>query len=230
MHRKVKKFFRRNFLYIVLALLMLSVAVGIGALTFGQLMKPKAPQEPDVPATPVISEPVQEETAQPQEEEQTPAKQEKRESDVTHRYGGLVWTYDSALLQEQSSTEGSTSALLAKDGENLPRMDFQKIEMELRLLMQKEVDRIAVGLVQEYYVNPPASDSITVTSSMDTRFYEATLIVPAHEDAPAMQAHVRILQDGTKAWYAISLVPEQTDVAVSEALSRAMQSLQLEQE
>lgn len=225
MYRKIQKFFRRNFLYIVLAVSILGVSIAIGAIAVGNLLSPpKAPvaeqqptqqveHQPTLPSTPIT--------------EQT-ADQPMREADVTHQNDGAKWTYDSALLQETSPTNGAYVAFLPKDGSTLPRMDLQRVPMEMRLLLPEELDRFAVALVQEYYVNPPKTEDIAVTGTFSETEYRAELRIPAHEDAPEMTAQVRVLQLGKNVWYAVTLIPTDADAATALALSRLLESVQIQ--
>ena len=226
MYRKIQKFFRRNFLYIILAVALLGVSIAIGAIAVGDLLS--APKQPiqDVP---------QQQIVQPQQpslpdDTQTPpvSEQESRETDVTHQKDGVKWTYDSALLQENSLGSGTHTAFTPKDGGELPRMDLQRVPMELRLLLPEELDRFAVALVQEYYVNPPKTDDISLVGTYGETEYSAEMHVPAHEDAPEMTAQVRVLQLGKNVWFAVTLVPTDTDAELSLALSRLLESVQIQ--
>ena len=225
MYRKIQKFFRRNFLYIVFAVALLGVSIAIGAIAVGNLLSPsKAPvveqqptqqveQQPTLPSTPITEQTVD---------------QTSRETDVTHSKDGVKWTYDSALLQETSPTTGAYVAFLPKDSSALPRMDLQRVPMEMQLLLPAELDRFAIALVQEYYVNPPKTEDIAVTGTFSQTEYRADLRIPAHDDAPEMTAQVRVLQLGKNVWYAVTLVPADADAETALALSRLLESVQIQ--
>ncbi|MBQ5749512.1 MAG: hypothetical protein IIV87_05075 [Oscillospiraceae bacterium] len=225
MYRKIQKFFRRNFLYIVLAVALLGVSIAIGAIAVGDLLS--------APKPPVTDEP-QQQIIQPQPSEpdaslspEAPA-QTLRETDVSHQKDGVKWTYDSALLQENSLGTGTHTAFTPKDGGELPRMDLQRVPMEMRLLLPQELDRFAVALLQEYYVNPPKTEDISLVATYAETEYSAELHVSAHDDAPEMTAQVRLLQLGKNVWYAVTLVPTDTDAELSLALSRLLESVQIQ--
>ena len=124
-----------------------------------------------------------------------------------------VYYEDGALTDTISQAHGI--ALTLPGGEALPRIDLQGISGSWGSLSDSERETLAVGVVQSYYVDGPATEQVEVSAdSAVERGYLVT--VPETEDAPAVTARVQFLQVGQTLWI-VSLL-ETTEAAGNELL------------
>lgn len=123
---------------------------------------------------------------------------------TAHTVGQLVLYYGgNDLIQSQSET-GVYTLLPTGATQDVPRLDLQVLSGSLRDLQENEVQQLAVALLQAYYVDAPAADTISVTQ--DTELGNAYILeVPAVEDTPALAARVRFLEAMDGLWYVILL-------------------------
>lgn len=122
---------------------------------------------------------------------------------ASRKIGALTVTFaDGALTRVDG--DGGLVTLLPDEARNLPRLDLQNLEGSLQDLSDEEILRLAVGLVQAYYVDAPAADTITVTADQ-TLLHAFLLEVPAAGDTPALTAQVRFLEESDGLWYLVLL-------------------------
>ena len=117
--------------------------------------------------------------------------------------GQLVLYYDDGVLERVDGDNGLVS-LLPDDAEQVPRLDLQPLGGSMQDLSDAEIQRLAVGLLQAYYVDAPATDAIAVSADQ-TLQHAFFLEVPATEDAPALTAQVRFLEASDGLWYLLLL-------------------------
>ena len=122
-----------------------------------------------------------------------------------HAIGSLTVHYaDGALTRTDG--DGGLVTLQPDPLQALPRLDLQKLDGSLQDLTDAEIQRLATGLVQAYYVDAPAAGELTVTADQ-TLLHAFLLEVPAVEDAPALSAQVRFLEASDGLWYLTLLYP-----------------------
>lgn len=133
-----------------------------------------------------------------------------------HLYGTLRMSYDGNALVSETEDPKTRITLLTKEGETLPRLDAQVLDGAA--LGESERVRLAVGLLQAYYTDPPSSKTLNAAPDADL---EQGYVVeaPAVGETPAMTARVRFLPTGPKLWYLVLLYPSGT--APDEALVTA---------
>lgn len=172
-------------------------------------MQTEEQPEPELPKTP------DKEAYQPPE----PLTEDSEEADPSleeHLYGTLRLSYDKNALVSETEDPKTRVTLLGKDGDTLPRLDAQVLNGPG--LGESERLRLAVGLLQAYYTDPPASEAVSVSPDpeMESGY---VLEVPAVGETQAMTARVRFLPTGAKLWYMVLLYPNGT--APVEALVTA---------
>ena len=123
----------------------------------------------------------------------------------SHAVGSLTLYYAEGALQEVPVAEGVTS-LLPDWNETLPRLDAQRLDGSLEDLTDGELQQLAVGLVQAYYVDAPATGEISAAAD-DAVSDGLRLELPATDDAPALSARVRFLEAADGLWYVALLSP-----------------------
>lgn len=133
-----------------------------------------------------------------------------------HLYGTLRLSYDKNALVSETESPKTRVTLLAKEGEALPRLDAQVLDGTG--LGDSEQIRLAVGLLQAYYTDPPETEAVTVGPDPDMES-GYVLEAPAVGETPAMTARVRFLPTGAKLWYLVLLCPKET--APGDALAAA---------
>lgn len=138
-----------------------------------------------------------------------------------HAEGALTMYYDDAAVT-RSQAESGVVSLVTEATASLPRLDLQCLDGDLTELSADELQQVAVGLVQAYYVDAPATDSLTV--SVDQTLRSAFVIdAPETADAPALTAQVRFLQASDGLWYLVLLT--RADAEAPPALLVAYQSV-----
>lgn len=102
------------------------------------------------------------------------------------------------------------------------RLDLQHLDGNFAALTPKELQRIAVGLVQNYYYVQPKTETVECSEhTLDENGYRVRVRVPATAEVPEMQAIVRMLETPYGFWYAVLLIPQDADVtALEETLNR----------
>jgi len=225
------RFIKRNTLYILLILL---ICVLVAALVFmvWQIVKMVGPEETVPPVA--EQEIVQPTEPAPKPEEPPAAQPEEAEpaEDVLSQLPGafvppfdgitkflsnqkLALTYDGTKLQ--LAERDGLYTLTGLDGQALPRLDLESLPVSLDDLTEEERTELAVGLLQAcYYVAPATADIACEVTELTENNVAMTLSAPAHLDAPAMKAKVRLMQVQDKFWYAIALIPEGADGAAVE--------------
>lgn len=121
----------------------------------------------------------------------------------SQKIGSLTVSFADGELTRVDGETGLVT-LLPDAARDLPRMDLQNLDGSLQDLSEEELQQLAVGLLQAYYVDAPAADTITVTA--DQTFLHAFLVeVPANGDTPALSAQVRFLEASNGLWYLVLL-------------------------
>lgn len=119
------------------------------------------------------------------------------------KIGSLTVAYSDAELIRVDGDNGLVT-LLSDAAQALPRLDLQNLDGSLQDLTDEEIQQLAVGMVQAYYVDAPVSDTISVT--VDQTLLHAYLVdVPAASDAPALSAQVRFLEASDGLWCLVLL-------------------------
>lgn len=210
------------------AAIILVVLLMLGAIAFmlwHLFLAPSGPTEPPQEAKPVEQlEVVSVKTAPPLKTESSPsepkteaATQEPEDAqEEEHLYGTLRLAYDKRKLESASEDPKTRVALLLKDGSKLPRLDAQVLDGTA--LGDSERQRLAVGLLQAYYTDPPATGDVEITA--DPAIENAYLLrAPVVGDTPEMAARVRFLPAGAKLWYVVLLYPaaQEPDGALLDA-------------
>ena len=124
-----------------------------------------------------------------------------------HLYGTLRLSYDKNALTSETEDPKTRVTLLEKDGETLPRLDAQVLNGTD--LGDAERIRLAVGLLQAYYTDPPETEAVRVGPDPDLEL-GYVLEVPAVGETPDMAARVRFLPTGAKLWYVVLLYPKES--------------------
>lgn len=119
---------------------------------------------------------------------------------TTYTYGSMRLEMPGDLLLEENRDKTRISVRLGT--ETLPRLDGQQLQA-MAPSGEEEV-RLAAGLLQAYYADPPETDAITVTADADLD-HAYTVETAAQGETPAMAARVRFLQRGNELWYLILL-------------------------
>ena len=119
--------------------------------------------------------------------------------------GGLTLYYADGALQRVDG-EGSLVTLLPDLDEPTVRLDMQPLNGSIQDLEQAEIQRLAVGLLQSYYVDAPETSAITAAADESLQ-YAWSLEAPATGDAPALSARVRFLEASDGLWYLLLLRP-----------------------
>ncbi len=206
----------------VAALILVAVLLlGAAAFMLWRLFfVPTGPTEPPREDRPVeqlevvpgrIERPAEQPEAKPEPElGPEPGQQEE------HLYGTLRLAYDKRKLESASEDPKTRVTLLLKDGEPLPRFDAQALDGPG--ISDSERQRLAVGLLQAYYADPPATEDVAIAPDPETEL-AYTLAAPAVGETQPMAARVRFLPAGTKLWYVILLYPdaEEPDAALLDA-------------
>ncbi|MCI8524793.1 MAG: hypothetical protein HFF17_02495 [Oscillospiraceae bacterium] len=125
---------------------------------------------------------------------------------TTYAYGALRLDMPGELLLEENRDK--TRVTVRLDTETLPRLDGQ--QLQAKQPTDEEYLRLAAGLLQAYYADPPETAGITVTPQADLPHAYA-VETSARGETPAMTARVRFLQTGNELWYLILLSPAGED-------------------
>lgn len=201
---------RRTGLYVVIATVLILLLAGAAFMLWLLFYTPKedaAPpsqeqtraEEPELPKTSDV-EAYQPPERLPEDEEPSGLNEEE------HLYGTLRLSYDGTALVSETEDPKTRITLLTGEGESLPRLDAQVLDGPG--LGESERVRLAAGLLQAYYTDPPAAEAITVSPDPDLES-GYMVSVPAVGDTPAMAARVRFLQDGAKLWYVVLLYQDE---------------------
>ncbi len=210
------------------AAIVLVVLLLLGAIAFmlWQLfLSPSGPTEPPREEKPVeqleVVEPVtappvkiESSATEPEREDTTQEPEDAQQEE--HLYGTLRLAYDKRKLESASEDPKTRVSLLLKDGSSLPRLDAQVLDGPG--LGDSERQRLAVGILQAYYTDPPATGDVEITADPETeRAY--LLRAPVVGDTPEMAARVRFLPAGAKLWYVVLLYPaaQEPDEALLDA-------------
>lgn len=157
-------------------------------------------QKPELPKTP------DKEAYKPPE----PLPEDEKEIDPKleeHLYGTLRLSYDKETVTSETEDPKTRVTLLDKKGDELPRLDAQVLNGSG--LEESERVRLAVGLAQAYYTDPPASETVNVSPDPELES-GYVLEIPAVGETQAMTARVRFLPTGAKLWYLTLLYPSGT--------------------
>lgn len=227
-HKHWKRTLKRNTLNILLVVLVLALLAGVAAAVWTILplfQRNHTEQPPQEEAEPTLEELLRPDETIPDPEDAEPGElpvngEQTKPQAPRHTFGGVAVYYkDGALTDTISQPHGI--ALTLPGGEALPRIDLQGISGSWGSLSDSERETLAVGVVQSYYVDGPATEEVEVTAdSAVERGYLVT--VPETEDAPAVTARVQFLQVGQTLWI-VSLL-ETTEAAGNELLQSVYES------
>ncbi len=219
---------RRTGLIVAVAAVLVVLVAILGFMLFKLFYTPPARTQAPEQSVQAEAEPL--EQGSPEAPAQTPAGDElfapvDPESPAVpraeeHLYGQLQLFYDKDTLVQTSEDPKTQIALLPEGADELPRLDGQCLDAPG--LSEEQRVRLAAGLVQAYYTDPPATESVTVTP--DPALPSAyRLEAPALEEAPALTARVRFLAAGTELWYLVLLCPagEEAPAALVDAYESA---------
>ena len=151
--------------------------------------------------------------AQPFEQTECPASSDREQTmglDLpAQTFGGLTVYYEDSVLHRVDG-EGNLATLLPNPEKQTVRLDMQPLDGVLKDLEQEEIQRLAVGLLQSYYVDAPETASITAVADESLQ-YAWSLEVPATGGAPALSARVRFLEADDGLWYLLLLWPSEEE-------------------
>ena len=162
------------------------------------------------------------------EEAAAPAASSAEPVQNTKWYQELGVTYLAGSLRVSAAADESCASFTPSGGGSTPRLDLRRVSFDTASLTQESFDRIAAGLLQAYYFDPPATQDIRVTDSQLTpELYTASAHADASSDTPAMTAEIKIFRLEKAAWYAVLLLPENTAEQETAAPQAAFDSLEL---
>ena len=200
------RFLKRNGLYImIIAALLLMIAAAITIVTQVKKLSPAKQEEP-------AQDTKTEETPGDTPEEQTPAD----ESVYTPPFAGktvlladgkLVMTFDEEALTMQES--GGLVSLTDADGAQVSRLDVQKLDIDMSLFKQSELERICIGAVQAYYYLAPETKDFTVSNAAkEDDHFEAAIDAPAYDTEAAVASRVALWKIDGACWCVSAICPE----------------------
>lgn len=193
---------KSTFLRILPYLLLVLVILCFAAVMAWYFFRPAAESTPEPDTTPAQSDPQQPQTGEPQAPIQTPDDASVTAA-TTYSYGALRLEMPGDLLLEENREK--TRVTVRNGTDTLPRLDGQQIQAKEPL--EEEYVRLAAGLLQAYYADPPETGDIEVTPESGLPHAYA-LRTAARGETPAMTARVRFLMTGNQLWYLILLSPE----------------------
>lgn len=228
------RFLKRNGLYImIIAALLLMIAAAITIVTQVKKLSPAKQEEPAQTVSEPAAQPAQdtktEETPGDTTEEQTPAD----ESVYTPPFAGktvlladgkLVMTFDEEALTMQES--GGLGSLTDADGAQVSRLDVQKLDIDMSLFKQSELERICIGAVQAYYYLAPETKDFTVSNAVkEDDHFEAAIDAPAYDTEAAVAARVALWKIDGACWCVSAICPEGEDGAAIFAAFSSIEPL-----
>jgi len=209
-------------LIIVLAVLLLAACFLLWRLFFAPSAPPESlenppgeteadtPPEPDEPDAP----------EEPDTPEQFPDDASANQAEP-HIFGSLRLFYDGDTLKSETD-EDKTHVALCAGGKELPRLDAQVLDGPG--LGEEQRVRLAAGLLQAYYADPPATEAVPVEPDPAVEL-GYRLETAALGETPAMSARVRFLSAGAKLWCVVLLCP--ADETPGQALTAAFESAEI---
>ena len=217
------RFFRRNGLYIIIVCVLLLVVGAVFAVV-GQVkrLSPVKQEAPSQSASETAQQPAQEQTASDASaetgNEETP-EEAADESVYAPPFAGktvlladgkLVMTFDGQQLT-MKETDGLTS-LTDTEGLKTARLDVQKLQADVSLFKQSELERICIGVVQAYYYLAPETKDFTVTDGgWSGDCFAATVNAPAYDTEAPVTARVALWKLDGKSWCVSAICPEGED-------------------
>lgn len=228
------RFLKRNGLYImIIAALLLMIAAAITIVTQVKRLSPAKEQEPaqsvSSPAELPTQETAPEKTREEAPEEQTPT----GESVYTPPFAGkrvlladgkLVMTFDEEALTMQESS--GLVSLTDADGAQVSRLDVQKLDVDMSLFKQSELERICIGAVQAYYYLAPETKDFTVSNAVkEDDHFEAEINAPAYDTEAAVTARVALWKIDGACWCVSAICPEGEDGAAIFAAFSSIEPL-----
>ena len=223
------RFFKRNGLYIIIAAaLLLMIAAAITIITQVKKLSPAKSEEPAQTVSEPAELPAQETAPEKTQEEAPEAQTPADESVYAPPFAGktvlladgkLVMTFDEQALAMQKS--GGLVCLTGADGAETPRLDVQKLDVDMALFKQSELERICIGVVQAYYYLAPETKDFTVSNAVkEDDHFEAAINAPAYDTEAPVTARVALWKVDGASWCVSAIVPEGEDgAAVFEAFS-----------
>ena len=216
----VERFFRRNGLYIIIVCVLLLV-VGAVLAVVGQVkrLSPAKQEEPSKISSEPVQQPAQEEPSSDASDETADEEPPVDESVYVPPFAGrtslladsgLVMTFDEAALSWEE-TEDRIS-LTGTDGSQKTRLDVQKLQADLSLFKQAELERICIGVVQAYYYLAPETKDFTVTDAgWNGDCFSANVNAPAYDTEAPVSARVALWKVNGQSWCVSAIVPDGED-------------------
>lgn len=209
-------------LIIVLAVLLAAALFLLWRLFYAPSAPPEAVEdppagtEPDAPAEPEAPEVPEGPDAPEEFPDDASASQAE-----PHIFGSLRLSYDADELESETD-EDRTRVALCANGKELPRLDAQVLDGPG--LGEEQRLRLAAGLLQAYYADPPATEAVSVEPdpAMELGY---RLETAALGETPAMAARVRFLNTGAKLWCVVLLCP--ADETPGQALTAAFETAEI---
>jgi len=204
-------------LIIVLVVLLLAACFLLWRLFFAPSAPPEAADEPPAGTEPEAPA----EPAPPEEPEEKFPDDASASQPEPHIFGALRLSYDADELESETN-EDRTRVALCANGRDLPRLDAQVLDGPG--LDEEQRLRLAAGLLQAYYADPPATEAVSVEPDPAVEL-GYRLETAALGEAPAMAARVRFLNTGAKLWCVVLLCP--ADETPGQALTAAFESAEI---
>lgn len=137
---------------------------------------------------------------------------------------GLVITFDDAALSWEESED--LISLTDAAGAQKTRLDVQKLQADVSLFKQSELERICIGVVQAYYYLAPETKDFTVTDAgWNGECFTATVNAPAYDTEAPVSARVALWKANGKSWCVSAICPEDEDGAAVFAAFSSVEPL-----
>lgn len=216
------RYIKRNGLYILIVCVLLLV-VGAVIAVVGQVkrLSPAKQEEPSQSASEAAQQPTLEEPSSDASGETASEQEPVDESAYVPPFSGrtalladsgLVITFDDAALSWEESED--LISLTDAAGAQKTRLDVQKLQADVSLFKQSELERICIGVVQAYYYLAPETKDFTVTDAgWNGDCFTATVNAPAYDTEAPVTARVALWKANGKSWCVSAICPEDEDGA-----------------
>lgn len=228
------RFFRRNGLYIIIVCVLLLVVGAVFAVV-GQVKRLSPAKQEELPqsASETVQQPEQEQTASDASgetaSEETPVDDNAYVPPFSGRTAlladsGLVITFDETALSWEEAE--NLISLTSTNGAQKTRLDVQKLQADVSLFKQSELERICIGVVQAYYYLAPETKNVTVTDAgWNGDCFAATVNAPAYDTEAPVTARVALWKANGKSWCVSTICPEGEDGAAVFAAFSSIEPL-----
>ena len=228
------RYIKRNGLYILIVCVLLLV-VGAVIAVVGQVkrLSPAKQEEPSQSASETVQQPTLEEPSSDASGETASEQEPVDESAYVPPFSGrtalladsgLVITFDDAALSWEESED--LISLTDAAGAQKTRLDVQKLQADVSLFKQSELERICIGVVQAYYYLAPETKNFTVTDAgWNGDCFTATVNAPAYDTEAPVSARVALWKANGKSWCVSAICPEDEDGAAVFATFSSVEPL-----